>query len=341
MASSANSPIEVAIVGYGLAGRTFHAPVIARTAGYRVRSIVTTQSHTPPAGAHIVRDVASVLTDPAVELVVIATPNTTHASLAKSALAAGKNVVIDKPFATTLAEAEEVAELARTSGLTLAVFHNRRWDADFLTLREVRDSGRLGDVVELHSHLDRYRPEVPVRWREEPAPGAGLWFDLGPHLVDQALQLFGRPRQIVADIANLRHGARVDDYFSVNLRYDGCRVHLHGTALAAAHAQRFIVHGTRASWVKHGIDQQESQLKAGCMPGDRGWGEDPSPGELVEVIDGHVHRTPTPGRAGDFREFYAGLHATLRRGAALEVTVEEALDVMWVLEEAAKQAQIR
>lgn len=333
-----NSPIGVAIVGYGLAGRTFHAPVLARTQGFVVRTIVSSKNEAP-AGVNIVTDIEQALADPAIELVVIATPNTTHAPLATRALRAGKHVVVDKPFATTVAEAEEVVAIAAETKRTLAVFHNRRWDSDFLTLKSIRHE--LGDIVEMHSHLDRYRPDVPVRWREEPAPGAGLWFDLGPHLVDQALQLFGMPDSVDADIASLRRGALVDDYFSVTLRYHRLRVHLHGTALAAANDQRFVVHGTRGSWVKHGIDPQENQLKAGRLPGDPGWGEDQRPGELVTMRAGEQRRTRTLSVAGDFRLFYAGLYASIREGAPLPVTLTEALNVMRVIERATLAATRR
>ena len=328
--------VGVAIVGFGLAGRTFHAPVIARTPGYVLRAIVTSKDE-GYGDARLVRSVEDVLADSSVQLVVVATPNTTHAPIAIQALKAGKHVVIDKPFATSVAEAERVADVARSSGRVLAVFHNRRWDADFLALRALRDSGVLGDIVEVRSHLDRYRPDVRKRWREEPGPGAGLWFDLGPHLVDQALQLFGPPKRIDADIAALREGAQVDDYFDVTLRYDRLRVHLHGTALAAWNTQRFVVHGTKASWVKNGIDPQENQLKAGRLPGDPGWGDDPIAGELV-TPEG---TRPTPTLSGDFRSFYAGLHAAITEGAAPPVTIEESLAVMRVLETATNVASRR
>ena len=181
-----------------------------------------------------VRDFAAACADPGIDLIVIPTPNDTHAPLAAQALAAGKHVVVDKPFTLTVAEARGLLDLARARGRVLSVFQNRRWDADFLTLRQVLASGAVGVPVHLESHFDRFRPQVPDRWRDRAGPGAGLWYDLGPHLIDQALQLFGPPRAVFVDLAAQRDGATTDDRFHALLRYDRLRVVLHATALAAA-----------------------------------------------------------------------------------------------------------
>src|SRR5690606_18636228 len=200
-------PLNVALVGYGYAGRVFHAPLVAHTPGLHLRTVVSREAarvHADFPQAEVVADPAAAFAQPDIDLVVIAAPNAVHAPLAVAALQAGRHVLVDKPFATTLEEARQVASAAQDAGRIASVFQNRRWDADFLALRGLVESGALGEVVELHSHFDRFRPQVPDRWRERAGPGAGLWFDFGPHLVDQVLQLFGPPLSVQADIAAQR-----------------------------------------------------------------------------------------------------------------------------------------
>lgn len=328
--------LRVALVGYGLAGRVFHAPLIKATPGLALPTVVSSDAgkvHADLPDTRVVADPQTAFDDPAIDLVVIASPNATHAPLASAALQAGKHVVVDKPFAIDLAQAQTVAAVARTSGRLLGVFHNRRWDADFLALRTLVEAGTLGDIAEVHSHFDRFRPTVPDRWRERAGPGAGLWLDLGPHLVDQALQLFGVPDAVQADIAIQRTGAEVDDYFHVVLRYPRLRVMLHAGALVPGAGLRFAVHGTGGSWCKHGLDPQEAALRAGGLPGAEDWGVDLAPGQLLRVdADGTLHDAPSPTPAGDYRAFYAGIRDAIRDGAAPPVTLDEALDVMRVLQ---------
>ncbi|MCD9006134.1 oxidoreductase [Luteimonas sp. XNQY3] len=329
--------LRVALVGHGLAGRVFHAPLIKATTGLMLHTVVSSDAgkvHADLPGVRVVAEPQAAFTDPAIDLVVIASPNLTHAPLAIAALQAGRHVVVDKPLAIDLAEAQSVAAAARTSGRLLCVFHNRRWDADFLALRALIHAGTLGDLAEVHSHFDRFRPTVPDRWRERAGPGAGLWLDLGPHLVDQALQLFGLPQAVQADIAIQRAGAEVDDYVHVVLRYPRLRVVLHAGALVPGAGLRFAVHGTRGSWLKHGLDPQEAALRAGRVPGaSDDWGVDPAPGRLLRVdADGTVRDAPSPTAAGDYRAFYAGIRDAIREGAPQPVTVDEALDVMRVLQ---------
>jgi len=329
--------VRVALVGYGLAGRVFHAPLIRATPGLALHTVVSSDAgkvHADLPDARVVADPQTAFADPAIDLVVIASPSATHAPLAIAALQAGRHVVVDKPFAIDLAEAQTVAAAARASGTVLGVFHNRRWDADFLALRALVDAGTLGDIAEVHSHFDRFRPTVPDRWREHAGPGAGLWLDLGPHLVDQALQLFGLPQAVQADIARQRAGAEVDDFFHVVLRYPRLRVVLHAGALVPGAGLRFAVHGTRGSWFKHGLDPQEAALRAGGVPGASDeWGVDPAPGRLLRVdADGTVRDAPSPTPVGDYRAFYAGIRDAIRDGAPSPVTVDEALDVMRVLQ---------
>jgi predicted dehydrogenase len=271
-------------------------------------------------------------------LVVIASPNLTHAPLAHAALARGKHVVVDKPFTLDIAEARAVVAHADEAQRVVSVFQNRRWDADFLTLRSLVDNGVLGEVSEFHSHFDRYRPEVTDRWRERDQPGSGIWFDLGPHLLDQAVQLFGPPQSVFADIGKQREGAQTDDYFHVLLRYPKQRVVLHGGSLVPANELRFAVHGTRGSYLKHGMDPQETALREGAVPGSGDWGRDRRPGELHQAATDGMRINPVPGLAGDYRRYYLAMHAAIFEGQPAPVTTDEALQVMALLQLATESA---
>ena len=279
------------------------------------------------------------LADPAVDLVVLATPNVLHAPQAFTALKAGKAVVIDKPFALSPAEAEILATLARDCGLFLSVFHNRRWDADFLALREAIASGRLGPVRTFESHFDRYRPEVRDRWRERDEPGGGIWHDLGPHLIDQAFVLFGRPLGITCDLSVLREGGQAIDWANAVLRYEDKRVILHADMTSPAPDVRFAVHGARASWLKSGLDVQEDQLKAGVAVGGEGWGVDPLPAVRVDGATGR--REAAPGPPGDYRAYYDAIARALAGKGPNPVPPEEALAVMEVLEAGVESSRLR
>jgi predicted dehydrogenase len=323
--------LDVGLIGYGYAGRTFHAPLIDACAALRLAAVVTSQAPALAAAFPHVRAVRleAMLADPSISLVVIATPNETHAPLARAALVAGKAVVIDKPFTVTVEEAEELVALARARRALLSVFHNRRWDSDFLTLRKVIAEGRLGDITRFESHFDRYRPQVHGRWRETAAPGAGAWFDLGPHLIDQAIQLFGMPLAISCDLAAQRPGAVADDYFHAVLRYERLRAILHADSLSAANELRFVVHGDRGSFLKHNLDPQEAQLRTEMRPRGQGWGADPCPAELVDGATGE--RARIEGVAGDYLAYYDAVAQALR-GGPNPIPPREALEVMRVLE---------
>ncbi len=234
-----------------------------------------------------------------------------------------------------------MADAAERADRLLTVFHNRRWDSDFLTLRRLIDEGALGQIVQYESHFDRFRPVVRDRWRERAGPGSGAWMDLGPHLLDQALLLFGEPLAIYADIGVQRPGAEADDYFHVVLRYPTLRVILHGSLLTAASDLRLAVHGTGASFVKHGLDPQEAQLKAGMIPGAPSYGRDTRHGVLTTVEDDlPVHADVSPEPA-DYRAFYAGVREAIVAGAPSPVPVDEALRVMDLLELAREASDAR
>ncbi|GHA95062.1 oxidoreductase [Modicisalibacter luteus] len=329
---------KVGLVGYGFASKTFHAPLISATPGLDLVAVSSSDAqkvHADLPDVSVESDPHALFARPDIDLVVIPTPNETHYPLAKAALNAGKHVVLDKPFTVTLREGRLLKSLADASGKLLSVFHNRRWDSDFLTIGELLESGRLGRLVHFESHFDRFRPEVRDRWREQAKPGGGIWYDLGPHLLDQARVLFGMPQAILLDLAIRRDGAQVDDDFHALLDYGDMRVVLHASALVAAESPRFTLHGTRGSYVKFGLDPQEARLKAGETPAPS-WGEDERHGQLT-VRDGEGEQAPLatstyPTHPGDYLAYYAGVRDALRGEAENPVSAEEALAVMQLLE---------
>lgn len=340
--------VRTALVGFGYAGQTFHAPLIASTPGLELAAIVSGNPERARGqwpDASVVPDLDLVLADPAIDLVVLATPNDTHADMTRRALAAGKHVVVDKPFTVNLTDARELALLGRRSGRLLSVFHNRRWDADFLTLADLVRQGSLGRVTQFESHFDRFRPVPRDRWRERAdVPGAGLWHDLGPHLIDQMLCLFGRPAAIFADIATQRPGNGAPDYFHAVLTYGhGLRAILHGSTLIPECGLRFAVHGDGGSFIKHGLDSQEDMLKAGHRPGCDGWGVDTLPGSLTRVTDMPSRPETVSGQAGDYRRYYAAVQAAIADNHANPVTADEAVAVMELIDagyESASQGRV-
>lgn len=331
--------INIALIGYGFVGKTFHAPLIQSIEGLTL-AVVSSRDE-----EKVKRDLPDVLVvatpeeaiqHPDVDLVVIASPNATHAPLAALALNAGKHVVVDKPFTLDMQEARELIALADEKQRLLSVFHNRRWDSDFLGIKQVIEEGRLGKVKLFESHIDRFRPEVRVRWREQNVPGSGLWFDLGPHLIDQTLQLFGLPQSVQGNIATLRDGAEINDWAHVVLNYPEHKVILHASMLVAGGTSRFTVHGDKASVVKAHIDQQEAQLLAGVIPGSESWGEDSDDMVLFDAA-GDATRLKTP--KGDQRQYYINVRDALTGTIGNPVHPVEALAVMAVLEAAVRSSE--
>jgi predicted dehydrogenase len=327
--------LRVGLLGYGYAGKTFHAPLIAAVQGLSL----TAMASSDPAKVRADWPTVTITATPEeliarrdIDLVVVATPNTTHYPLASRALAAGKHVVVDKPFTVTLDEAHALRDEAAAAGRMLAVFHNRRWDADFLTVRQLLAAGTLGQIAHFESHFDRYRPVVRERWREQAGPGSGVWYDLGPHLIDQALQLFGPPTAIWADLATQRVGAVTDDYFHVQLRYEDKRAILHAGMLVAAAGPRLVVHGANGSYVKYGLDPQEDALRAGERPPRPGWGEDTHPGVQTTWADDGAVATELPSQPGDYAAFYAAVRDAALGRAPNPVPPEEAIAIMHLIE---------
>lgn len=319
--------LNVAVIGYGYGGKVFHTDPIARTEGLHLAAIVSTREaeiHRTHPGVKVVDDPMAVFADPSIDLVAISTPNSSHFDLCARALAAGKHVTVDKPFTVTVAEARELKKRAEAAGKLLTVFHNFRYYADYLALDRMIADGVLGDVNYFESHFDRYSPKVPDAWREKPGPGAGTWWDLAPHLTDQVLQLFGRPIAIICDQAVQREDGATPDFFHALLRYEKLRVVLTSCFIAPEQELRFVVHGSKASLVKYGIDLRD--------------GVDPKPGTLI-FPDGT--RTEAPAGEADSRTFYVAVRDAILGKGPQPVTLDEAIAVMEVLEASDKSAAER
>ncbi len=326
--------IRVGLIGYGYVGKTFHAPLVRSVPGLELAIVGSSRPDAVLADfpeAQVLADPIAVVTHPEIDLIVIASPNESHYPLTAAALRAGKHVVCDKPFTLTLVEAEALAHLAQEQGKLLSVFHNRRWDSEVLATRAVIASGILGEISLLETHIDRYRPTVRKRWRESSGPGAGLWFDLGPHLIDQALHQFGMPEIVFAQLAVQREGGETDDWGHILLAYKKTRVILHATLLAAGGGMpRTVVHGTRGSWAKFGGDLQEARLKDGMRPDAPGFGEDPDPGWFYEGPG--VKPRPLPAPGANQREYYVAVLEAIRGRGPNPVPPSDAVAVMAVLE---------
>lgn len=332
--------IRTGLIGYGLGGMAFHAPLIDAVAELELAAIVTSraapvQERYPQ--VQVVPDVATLLADPDIALVVVSTPNDTHFPLAKAALEAGKHVVIDKPFANTVGEAEALMALAEARGTLLSIFHNRRWDGDFLTLRNLLDDGKLGEITLYEARWDRFRPGLRDSWHEAAGPGGGNLIDLGPHLIDQALALFGHPEKVTGDILAQREGSLVDDYFELTLHYGRMRAILSSASIVPAPRPRFAVHGTKASFVKYGIDPQEAQLRAGGRADDPGHGVE-EPAQYGMLVSGDGSKQPVPSERGDYRRFYSGVAQAIEAQAPLPVLPADALAGLRIIELARRSA---
>ena len=292
----------------------------------------------------MLRSVEEALLDPLTRLIVVGTPNETHFPLAMAAIEAGKHVVVDKPLASSSHEVRDLAKAAERKGVVLAPFHNRRWDGDFLTLKQLIFDQAMGRLVEVKSHFDRFRPHPKEgTWKESGNPANGMLFDLGPHLVDQALALFGTPETITASVRRDREGTAIEDAFDITLVFGAVRARLSATMIAAEPAPRFLVHGTRGSFRKYGLDPQEPALVAGAsvprLGSDQDWLSEPEAawGELVVAEDpkgapGRLTRTKILTLPGDYRGFYANVRDAINGEAALAVTPEDAWRVIRLLE---------
>jgi len=330
--------INVGLIGYGFAGQVFHAPLLRTTPGLAIAAVASRNPDKVRADlgdVAIHADPAALIEDPAVRLVVLASPNATHFPLARAALDAGKHVVVDKPFTDDAAQAGELVRLAEDKGLLLSVYHNRRWDSTTRTALRLLADGTLGPIRHAAMHFDRFRPQPQARWKEEAEAGGGIWMDLGPHLLDEAVLYFGAPLAIEADLPLLRPGSRCEDQFQARLRYpDGLRVDLGASMVAAVARPRVALHGLQGSWVKHSLDPQEADLIAGRRPtgAAAAWGVDTETGTLAVLRDGTLATSSLPTENGAYPSYYAGIRDALLGKAPNPVPAHQALTVMRLLD---------
>lgn len=327
-------PINVALVGFGFSGRIFHAPFLSALEEYNLCCVVSSHPEKVQASFTNVRvetEFTKILKDPTINLVVIATPNATHYELAKASLEAKKHVVIDKPFTIHSEEAQDLIRISNNQERVLTVYHNRRWDGDFLTLKTLLSEKTLGDIYLYEAHFHRYRPfPKPQRWKEAQVLGSGILYDLGAHLIDQALQLFGPPDTIESDILTQRPGAVADDYFHLTLKYGKKRVLLKASNLVCNPGPRYQLYGTKGSFLKNGMDPQEGDLMAGKNPLKKTWGEDKEENYGILTLNNDHSRIPTiPGNYG---LFYKSLADAIYSNSPPPVLAEEACQVIEFIE---------
>ena len=337
--------VNVGLIGYGMAGSVFHAPLVTAVEGLELAVVVSSDAakvrRDYPAVAVVV-GVPEMLADPAIDLVVVASPNPTHFRYAKQALEAGKHVVVDKPFAIRVAEADELIALAKQKQRLLSVFQNRRYDNDFLTVRKVLAEGLLGDIYAYEAHYDLYKPQITTKWKEHTGEGSGALYDLGPHLIDQAIQLFGAPQTVFADLARQRPGVEVDDYFHLILGYDRLRVVLQSCWVVKKPGPHFLVQGTKGSLIKFGLDSQQPDLQKGLRPGHPEWGRDLEAYYAELTVGADVTATARIETIpGCYEKFYKDLYASITQGTPLAVKPEEARTALEVIELALQSVQER
>ncbi|SJZ82072.1 putative dehydrogenase [Vibrio cincinnatiensis] len=334
------TPIKTAVIGYGYSAKTFHLPFIQALPELELCAISSSQRaavETDWAQAQWYDNAETLLDESQAELVIITAPNDVHFPLAKRALEKGKHVIVEKPFVTRMEEGKALITLAQEKGLVLSVFHNRRWDGDFLTVKKLIEAGSLGEVRLFESHFDRYRPEIRQRWREQAQEGGGILFDLAPHLLDQALVLFGLPQAIHAQCRMMRPGATTIDYYNLILHYPNHLVHLHSNLYSPEPNLRYKILGTLAKYEKMGLDPQEAQLKKGVEPiGDQWASEDPTLyGQQYSESGAQTIAT----ECGGYQHYFKGVADAIRLGSENPVPAEQALQNIALIELALESSQ--
>lgn len=330
MTAYQNSPVTVGLASYGMSGKVFHAPLLAANPGFSIKKVLERSSENSKLRypqVEVVKDFDVLLQDDSIELLIINTPNALHFEMGQKALQAGKHVVMEKPFTVTAQEANELISLATKNNRVLTVFQNRRWDGDFRTVQQVVNQQLLGKLVYYEAHYDRFRNYIEANtWKEETGPGSGLLYNLGSHMIDQALVLFGKPQAITAQIGTQRPGGKIDDYYDITLHYEQVTAVIKSSYLVREAGPRYILHGTEGSFLKHGIDPQEEALKAGQLPAGPTWGQEPKSdwGLLNTQLNGlhftgHIETLP-----GSYPDFYQNVYEAIREGKALQVKPEEA-----------------
>lgn len=334
-----SNPIRTAIVGFGSVAEKMHAPLIQVCPDLDL--VASVERHTNRCEAlcntKTYRNLEELLQADAADLIVITTPNEYHFPMAKQCLEAGKHVVVDKPVTIYSHEAEELDALAREKGLVLSVFHNRRYDGDFMTLQKLVREGDLGDLVYLESHFDRFRPEVSENWREKVVPGNGITFDLGSHLIDQVVLLFGLPKWIQADIRKQRTGAEADDYFDIVLDYGSLKARVTAGVLVNAPTPKFLLLGKKGSYQKFGLDVQEAAFKAGEKPQGPTWGVETEEkwGKVYLSEESKAYETIP----GDYRILYQNVADAIIKGTDLNITIPQAISVLKIIEASFKSSE--
>jgi scyllo-inositol 2-dehydrogenase (NADP+) len=338
--------IRVGLVGFGMAGRVFHAPLISSVEGLELAAVVErhmNQAAERYPGITTYRSLEALLNDASLGLFVVATPNGTHFQIARQLLEAGKNVVVDKPMGTTSAEVAQLMQLAADHNVLLCPFHNRRWDSEFRTVPKVLHEGSLGRLVHFESTLDRWRTTTRVPWKDDPSLGGGLLLDLGPHLADQALALFGKPEAVGAEVVRERDGEGSNDSFTLRLRYPALSVTLGANCLSSLARPRLHLRGTKGNYWKWATDPQEAALNQITRIGEGPWGEEPPAdwGTLSVDADGSTVTRPVPPIPGDYRLYYAGVRDCLLGKAAAPVPALAAWRVARLLEWAMESSEQR
>lgn len=331
-------PVKTALASYGMSGKVFHGPFITENPGFELRKVVERQkseSKEDYPRVEIVRNFQNLLDDADIELIVVNTPNDLHFEMTEKALEAGKHVVVEKPFTPTKKEADHLIKLAKKKERVLTVFQNRRWDSDFMTVEKVINEKSIGQLVEYEAHYDRYVNFVSQNsWKEKSGPGAGILYNLGSHMIDQALVLFGLPDAVTAEIGKQRPASEIEDFYDIRLHYQQFNVILKSSYLVREPGPRYILHGVAGSFVKYGLDPQEEALKAGQKPGEEGWGEESVEdwGTLNTEINGLHVIGQIKSIAGSYSVFYDNLYGAIRDGEELKVRAEEAASVIRIIE---------
>lgn len=325
--------IKTAIVGFGMSAKTFHIPFIRQSSDFKLVAISTSQSAQAQVAfphATIYANAFDMIRDADVDLVIITSPNAVHYELALACLEANHNVVVEKPFVTNIEDGMALMRLAKEKGLALSVFQNRRWDGDFLTVRSLIQGRLLGKMRSFESHFDRFRPTIRDRWREQKGVGTGIWYDLGPHLIDQSLSLFGLPTSVTARCIALRNKESVCDYFHVQLHYAMGDVILHSSPYAAGPNMRFHIQGTQGTYIKYGLDPQEERLAKGQMPTSPEWSQESK--EAFGTLYTENGKQPIPTLPGAYQNFYTAMAAAIQSGSAVPVDPWDAILGIYIIQ---------
>ena len=341
------NPIKTALLSYGMSGEIFHAPLLAVDSNFSLATVLQRNSEKAKSrypDIRIVRKVDHIMKDDSIELVVINTPNESHFEYATLALDAGKHVVVEKPFTVTVQDADKLINLAVTKNRILTVFQNRRWDGDFMTVKKVLENNWVGKVAEFELHYDRYRNYIEANtWKEEEGPGTGILYNLGSHMLDQVVMLFGMPNEVDARIGIQRPNGKVEDFYDIRMHYDSFQTIVKSSYLVREATPRYILHGTEGSFIKYGIDPQEQALKDGRIPGSQGWGSEGREfwGKLNTTLGGLHYEGLVETLPGNYSTFYKNVFHAIRNNEPLAVKPEESKDVIRLIEACYESHKLR